>query len=168
MAGHLDLRQINQLLAETRSAGGELAVRISSLKRLLAGCPAFAPALLELGRLLQVSDDSTESGTPPLAEAEQLLEQALIASDRSPRMLSELAYFKHAIKDDLTGAISLFGESLNELLRLFEEASLGMASALSESNEVEQAIEVIRRALAVAPNSPKLLDALEHALLVGP
>jgi hypothetical protein len=78
-------------------------------------------------------------------------------------MLVEAAYFKYSIRDDLGEAISLFEESIRESLRLFEEASVGMASALTDSDEFERAIEVVQRALAVAPNSRRLVDALEHA-----
>lgn len=119
---------VDELLAEMRAAretGGANQASPEQLKRhreLAAACPAFTPNLLELARFLMLTDEPDVDARLGFLEVERLLEQSVLASNRSAPAVLELGHFKDSIRNDPDAAEELFEESAATALKDLEAA----------------------------------------------
>lgn len=149
---------VEELLAEMRSAreaGGANQASAEQLRlhrELVATCPAFTPNLLELARLLLLTDEPGVDAAQAFSEVQRLLEQAVRASTRSAPALLELAHFTDSIRNAPDEAEQLFEESAATALRSLE----GAWSALINLWTVQNRRETLEKALALGERAEKL------------
>jgi hypothetical protein len=149
---------VEELLARMRSAreaGGANQASPEQLRRhreLVAACPAFTPNLLELARLLLLTDEPEVDSNQAFAEIQRLLEQAVHASNRSAPALLELAHFMDSIRNTPTEAETIFEESAATALRSLEASW----SALINLWTVENRKETLEKALRLSELVEKL------------
>ena len=93
MPEHIPLNDADALLKRARHADTKTPERVAQLRALLARCPAHAPALVALGKALQLLEPQPTEATDPFEEAEQALRNAVVASGRGDAALCELGDF---------------------------------------------------------------------------
>lgn len=93
MTEHIPLNDADALLMRARQAETPTAERVAQLRALLARCPAHAPALVALGKALQLLEPQPHEATGTFDEAEEALPNAVIASGRGGAALCELGHF---------------------------------------------------------------------------
>ena len=114
-----DLVDRMRVAREAGSANEASPEQLQQLRALVQACPAFTPNLLELARLLRLTDEPGVGSEEALAEIQRLLEQAVQASARSAPSVLELAHFLYVFRNSpaLAETVTLYrpGETLVEL-----------------------------------------------------
>jgi hypothetical protein len=162
---------VDELVARMRAARAAGDARSPSREQLrlhrelVEACPAFAPNLLEIARLLQLDDNPPPdlNGEEVLPEIQRLLEQAVQASGRSAPSLVELAYFLDTFHDSPPEAETLFEEGAQKALRTVEEAWVGLISFWSSKRTPES----LKKALQLGETAEKLFpdsELIDHEL----
>jgi hypothetical protein len=140
--------------------------QLRMLRELARDCPAFTPNLLELARLLRLTDEPGVDTEPALAEIQRLLEQATQASARSAPALLELAHFLDVFRDAPEEAERLFEESAASALRALEDSWAGLLGFWvmeRRRDTLEKALRLGELAERLFPQSPRILNALDEA-----
>lgn len=126
---HPSVDELLERLREARRGGGAEAFRLQQVRRyreLLAECPTFTPALLELGRLLQLTDEPGVEAEEAFVEIQRLLEQAVQLSGREASTVVELGYFLDTIRNAPEKAMRLYEEGAATALETLEDAWAGL------------------------------------------
>ncbi|HYO54103.1 hypothetical protein [Archangium sp.] len=166
---HLRLDEMIARMRVAREAGSAHEAspeQLQRLRELARDCPAFTPNLLELARLLRLTDEPGVDMEQALAEIERLLEQAVQASGRSAPALLELAHFTDVFRDSPGLAEALFEESAASALRALENSWAGLIDfwTLERTNDtLEKALKLGELAERVFPESPRILHVVEDA-----
>jgi hypothetical protein len=129
---HPPVGKLLEKLHAARQGGGAESARLGQVKlyrELLAQCSTFTPALLELGRLLQLTDEPGVEAEAAFAEIQRLLEQAVQVSGREAPALVELGYFLDTIHNDTEQAAKLYEEGAAKALSTLEDAWAGLLRA---------------------------------------
>lgn len=140
--------------------------QLQQLRELARECPAFTPNLLELARLLRLTDESEVGTEESLAELQRLLEQAVLASGRSAPTLLELAHFTDVFLDSPEQAEQLFEESVSSALHALENSWAGLIDFWvmeRRRDTLEKALKLGELAKQLFPESPRILNAVEDA-----
>jgi hypothetical protein len=140
--------------------------QLRRLRELARDCPAFTPNLLELARLLRLTDEPGVDTEEALAEIQRLLEQAAQASARSAPALLELAHFLYVFRDASEEAEKLFEESVASALRALEDSWAGLIDFWvmeRRRDTLEKALELGALAERVFPRSARILNAVDEA-----
>jgi hypothetical protein len=162
---------VEELLARMRAARQAGTANEASpeqlrlLRELARACPAFTPNLLELARLLRLTDEPEVGTEEALAEIQHLLEQSVQASARSAPTLLELAHFMDTFRNAPGEAEKLFEESVSSALSALENSWAGLMDFwLTERTPESLAKAQKLGALAerVFPESPRLLNLLDE------
>lgn len=151
---------------EAGSANEASAEQLQRLRELARDCPAFTPNLLELSRLLRLTDEPGVEMEQALAEIERLLEQAVQASGRGAPALLELAHFVDVFRSSPARAEALFEESVASALHALENSWAGLIEfwAMEVTKEaLEKALKLAELAERVFPESPRIFNAVEDA-----
>ncbi|HEX5750140.1 MAG TPA: hypothetical protein VFZ09_28175 [Archangium sp.] len=149
---------------EAGSANEASPEQLQRLRELARDCPAFTPNLLELARLLQLTDEPEVEMEQALEEIQGLLEQAVQASDRSAPALLELAHFIDVFRDSPGVAEALFEESVASALRALEGSWAGLIDfwAMERTKDsLEKALKLSELAVRVFPESPSIFNVVE-------
>jgi hypothetical protein len=152
---HPGIQELRARMREAREVGGAHRASPEQLKRhreLAVECPAFTPNLLELARLLLLTDEPAVDAEEGFAEIQRLLEQAVQGSDRSAPALLELGHFVDSVRNDAPEAETLFEECAARSLRTLE----GAWSALLNLWTVENRKETLERALRLGELAEKV------------
>ena len=162
--GHPGVEELWMRMRAAREAGDANQASPEQLKRhreLAALCPAFTPNLLELARLLLLTDEPDESAEKGFAEIQHLLGQAVHASNRSAPALLELGHFIDGVRNTPEEAELLFEECAASALRTVE----GAWSALLNLWTMENRKETLEKALKLGATAEKLFppEASIHA-----
>jgi hypothetical protein len=163
---------LDEMLASMRAAREAGSVNEASpeqlqrLRGLVRDCPAFTPNLLELARLLQLTDEPGVDMEQALAEIQRLLEQAVQASGRSAPALLELAHFIDVFRDSPGLAEALFEESAVSALSALESSWAGLIDfwvMARTKDTLEKALKLGELAERVFPESPRIFNVVEDA-----
>jgi hypothetical protein len=163
---HLSSEELIARLRAARDAGKSQygSSQREKLQRELAeACPAFVPNLIYLARLLLLSDEPGPEGQDSFDEIQRLLEQAVLASDRSAPALVELAYFHDSIHNDSEKARGLYAEGAAKALETLEDAWAGLLSSLVLEKRLQEALTLAGQAEKVFPNSGRMMGAVHEA-----
>jgi hypothetical protein len=163
---HLNAEELMATLRAARKAGEGNRGNPSHLKRhreLVEACPAFAPNLIELARLLLLTEESGVSAEQSFDEVQRLLEQAVQASDRGATALIELAYFLDTIRDSPDKARILLEEGAAKALKSLEDAWAGLINLFCLEDQLPQALELSARAEKIFPDSGRIMGAVADA-----
>lgn len=140
-------------------------------RELVEACPAFTPNLLELARILRLTDEPGIEAEEMLAEVQRLLEQAVQSSNRSADSLIELAYFLNTHRNSPDEARRLLEEGAAKALSSLEDAWAGLISQLEMQEQLPQALELSARAEKIFPDSERIMgavyDARQAAVIAG-
>jgi hypothetical protein len=167
---------LEEMIAKMRAAREAGSVNEASpeqlrqLRELARECPAFTPNLLELARLLRLTDEPEVDTEEAFAEIQRLLEQAVLASGRSAPALLELAHFIDVFRDAPKLAEQLFEESVASALSALENSWAGLIDFWvmeREKHTLEKALKLGELAERVFPESPRILDVVADARLVA-
>lgn len=168
---HPKLDELVARLKAARAAGDATRPSREQLRlhRELAGvCPAFTPNLLELARLLRLDDDPPPelTGEAMQGELQRLLEQAVLASNRSAPALVELAYVLDTFNDSPPEVEALFEEGAQKSLKTLEHAWAGLISFWSSKrtpDSLRNALHLGKTAEALFPESELIGHELRFA-----
>jgi hypothetical protein len=152
---HLSLEELKARMRAAREACGTNQASPEQLKQhreLVAACPALVPNLLELARLMLLTDEPSVAAEEGFTEIQQLLEQAVQASERSAPALLELGYFMDGVRNSPGVAEKLLEESAAKALKTLEDAW----TALINLWVVENREETLRKALVLGALAEKL------------
>jgi hypothetical protein len=152
---HPTVEELLGKLHEARRGGGAESSRREQVRRyreLLEECPTFTPALLELGRLLQLTDEPGVEAEETFVEIQKLLEQAVQVSGREASTVVELGYFLDTIRDASEKATELYEEGAEKALETLEEAWAGLLRAWVH----ERTKESLEKALRLGELAEKL------------
>ncbi|NTX02665.1 hypothetical protein HUA74_06780 [Myxococcus sp. CA051A] len=167
MAGHPTADELMKRLLATREAGDATPAspeQLRLLRELTRDAPTFAPALLELARLLQLAEEPGVDPEVTFTEVQRLLEQSVSVSRRNPAALVELGYFLDVIRGREDDAMTLWEEGSSHALKTLEQAWAGMLRGLGDTRtkeSLEKGLRLAERAEKVFPDSPRLLDEVE-------
>ena len=170
---HLSPEELIAKFREARAAGEGQPGSPRQLKlqrELMEGCPAFTPNLLELARVLRLTDEPGVPAEEMLAEVQRLLEHAVQASNRSADALIELAYFLNTHRNSPVEARKLLEEGAAKALSSVEDAWAGLISLLEMEGQFPQALELSARAERIFPDSERVMGAAHaarHAAVVA-
>jgi hypothetical protein len=148
---------------EARAPGGPEPLRL--YRELVAACPAFTPALLDLGRLLQLVDEPGVEDARAFAEIQRLLEQAVRASNREAAPLVELGYFLDTVRQTPQEAFALYEEGAARAQQVLEEAWAGMLRFWKHERtkeSLEKALRLGELAEKVFPGSSRIQGAVHE------
>jgi Asp-tRNA(Asn)/Glu-tRNA(Gln) amidotransferase C subunit len=151
---------------EAGSANEASPEQLQRLRELARDCPAFTPNLLELARLLRLTDEPEVEMEQALEEIEQLLEQAVQASGRGAPALLELAHFVDVFRRSPARAEALFEESVASALRALENSWAGLIEFWAmemKKDSLEKALKLAELAERVFPESSRIFIAVEDA-----
>lgn len=151
---------------EVGSANAATLEQLQQLRALARECPAFTPNLLELARLLRLTDEPGVGSQEALAEIQRLLEQAVQASARSAPAVLELAHFLYVFRNSPELAETLFEESAASALRALENSWAGLLDfwvTEQRKDTLEKALKLGELAARVFPESPRILNAVDEA-----
>jgi hypothetical protein len=166
---HPSVEELMARMRTARQAGSANAAspeQLQQLRALARECPAFTPNLLELARLLRLTDEPGIGSEEALAEIQRLLEQAVQASARSAPALLELAHFLYVFRNSPELAETLFEESAASALRALENSWAGLLDfwvTERRKDTLEKALKLGDLAARVFPESPRILNALDEA-----
>jgi len=118
--------------------------------------------LLLKGQLIQLLDEDSELGE--LQDASDALESAAELDDGSIDVLNELAMFRHVVEDEHDEAILLFEKSIVKCLDFLEEAYLGKAKCLFETDRVFESLNCLNEGLQLIPHAAKLKSEKDYIL----
>ncbi|WP_338863063.1 hypothetical protein [Myxococcus stipitatus] len=167
MSGHPTAAELMKRLLAAREAGDAnhaSAEQLRLLRELTRDAPTFTPALLELARLLQLTDEPGVDAEVTFTEVQRLLEQAVSVSRRSASSLVELGYFLDVVRGREDDAATLWEESAGKSLKTLEQAWAGLLRGWSDARtkeSLEKALRLAERAEKVFPDSLRLLDEVE-------
>jgi hypothetical protein len=171
--GHPSLEEMMARMRAAREAGSVNEAspeQLRLLRELARDCPAFTPNLLELARLLRLTDEPEVDTEEAFAEIQRLLEQAVLASGRSAPALLELAHFIDVFRDSPKQAEQLFEESVSSSLNALENAWAGLIDFWvmeREKDTLEKALKLGELAERVFPESSRILNVVEDARLAA-
>lgn len=175
---HPSVAELLARLREARRGGGAEETRLEQVRHyreLVAGCPTFTPALLELGRLLQLVDEPGREPEESLSEIQGVLEQAVQVSGREASTVVELGYFLDTLRDSSPEALRLYEEGAATALETLEDAWAGMLRAWVHERStasLEKALRLAELAEKLFPDSGRIQgvvhDARRAASLAGP
>ncbi|MFY1826627.1 hypothetical protein ACN47A_11985 [Myxococcus fulvus] len=149
-----------QLLTEAKRLDWGSPEQLRLLERLRTSCPAHAPGLLLSSRaLLWGKPEPTEDPESFFASVEQLLNEALESSDRSPEALIGMARFQSVVRDSPQQAEVLYQEASTRALSALEESWAGLIESLAEQGKTEEAARLATRARALFPDSTAIAEA---------
>jgi hypothetical protein len=134
------------------------------LRELIRDCPAFTPALLQLSRLLQLAEEPGVDAEAAFAEAQRLLEQAVLLSRREAPTLIELGYFLDVIRNREAEALALWEEGASQSLKTLEDAWVGMLRTWAGQRtreSLEKGLRLASVAERVFPESLRLLAEVD-------
>jgi hypothetical protein len=166
---HPSLEEMQARMRSAREAGSANEAspeQLQQLRALARDCPAFTPNLLELARLLRLTDEPGVGTEEALAEIHRVLEQAVLASDRSAPALLEFAHFMYVFQNSPEQAEPLFVESAGSALRALENSWAGLIDfwvTERRKDTLEKALKLCELAERVFPESPRILNAVEDA-----
>jgi hypothetical protein len=166
---HPTVEELLQKLRAARQGGGAEPFRLEQVRRyreLLEECPTFTPALLELGRLLQLTDEPGVDAEDAFVEIQKLLEQAVQVSGREASTVVELGYFLDTIRDAPEKALTLYEEGAAKALETLEDAWAAMLLAWVHERtkeSLEKALRVGELAEKLFPNSGRIQGELYRA-----
>lgn len=161
MNTHPTAGKLLEMARTSRAASSNgLPEEIRRLRSVIETCPTFVPALLGLGRILQIADEKDDTSNDPFESAERMLRAAVEASDRGPETLIELAFFLNAIRAQPAAARELFVEASNKLEQQLEETWAALISLHGECGMDEESSALASRAMQAFPDSAKI--ALAH------
>jgi tetratricopeptide (TPR) repeat protein len=146
-----NLKDIERLLR-----GNQYSKALLIVNKLLEKYPFSTRLLLLKGRLIQLLDEESELGE--LQDALDALELASELDDGSIDALNELAMFRHVMEDKQDEAILLFEKSIAKCFELLEEAYLGKAKCLFETDRVFESLNCL-------PNFSFLLEKEKKSLI---
>ncbi len=158
-----------RMRAAARAAGSTTEAspeQLQQLRTLARDCPAFTPNLLELARLLRLTDEPEVGTEESFAEIQWLLEQAVLASGRSAPALLELAHFTDVFLDSPDQAEKFFEESVSSALHALENSWAGLIDFWvmeRKKDTLEKALQLGELAERVFPESPRILNVVEDA-----
>jgi hypothetical protein len=156
-------------LREARQGGSAESSRPERVRRyreLLAECPTLTPALLELGRLLQVTDEPGVDAEKAFVEIQRLLEQAVEVSGREAAAVVELGYFLDTIRNSSEKATPLYEEGAARALKTLEDAWAGLLRAWVHERtkeSLEKALELSELAEKLFPESGRIQGVVHDA-----
>ncbi|WP_309890006.1 hypothetical protein [Archangium sp.] len=166
--------RLDELVARLRAA--RVAGDVNSPSReqlrlhreLAEACPAFTPNLLELARLLRLDDDPPPelTGEAMQGELQRVLEQAVVASNRSAPALVELAYVLDTFNDSPPEVEALFEEGAQKALKTLEHAWAGLISFWSSKrtpDSLRKALQLGKTAEGLFPESELIGHELRFA-----
>lgn len=166
---HPSLAEMIARMRTARAAGSANDAspeQLQQLRELARDCPSFTPNLLELARLLRLTDEPAVGSEESLAELQRLLKQAVLASGRSAPALLELAHFTDVFLDSPEQAEKLFEESVSSALHALENSWAGLIGFWvmeRKRDTLEKALKLGELAERVFPASPRVLNAVEEA-----
>lgn len=166
---HPTVEELLEKLRGAREGRGAASTRLEQVRRyreLLAQCPTFTPALLELGRLLQLTDEPGVEAEEAFAEIQRLLEQAVAVSGREATPVVELGYFLDTIRNSSEKATPLYEEGAARALETLEDAWAGLLRAWAHERtkeSLEKALELSGLAEKLFPDSGRILDEVARA-----
>jgi tetratricopeptide (TPR) repeat protein len=140
--------------------------QVRRYRELLAECPTFTPALLELGRLLQLTDEPGVDAEEAFVEIQKLLEQAVQVSAREASAVVELGYFLDTLRDAPAEATKLYEEGAAKALETLEDAWAGLLRAWVHERtkeSLEEALRVGELAEKLFPDSGRIQDEVHRA-----
>ncbi|HYO58223.1 hypothetical protein [Archangium sp.] len=152
---HPTVEELLQKLQAARQGGGAEPFRLEQVRRyreLLAECPTFTPALLELGRLLQLTDEPGVDAEEAFVEIQKLLEKAVQVSAREASTVVELGYFLDTIHNASEKATKLYEEGAAKALETLEDAWAGLLRSWVH----ERTKESLEKALRLGELAEKL------------
>jgi hypothetical protein len=159
---HPTVEELLQKLREARQGGGAEPFRLEQVRRyreLLAECPTFTPALLELGRLLQLTDEPGVEAEAAFVEIQRMLEQAVQVSGREAATVVELGYFLDTLRNAPEKATLLYEEGAAKALETLEDAWAGLLRAWVHERtkeSLEKALQLGELAEKLFPNSGRI------------
>jgi hypothetical protein len=166
---HPTLDEMMDRMQAARRAGAAQEAspeQLRMLRALARDCPAFTPNLLELARLLRLTDEPGVETEEAFAEIQQVLEQAVQASARSSPALLELAHFLYVFRNASEEAEKLFEESVTSALHALEDSWAGLIDFWvmeRRRDMLEKALKLSALAEQVFPRSPRILNAVDEA-----
>jgi hypothetical protein len=166
---HPGVEELLARLREARRGGGAEATRLEQVRRyreLVAECPTFTPALLELGRLLQLTDEPGREPEQSTAEIQGLLEQAVQVSGREAGTVVELGYFLDTLRDAPQQAMRLYEEGAATALETLEDAWAGLLRAWVHERtkaSLEKALGLAELAEKLFPDSGRIQGVVHDA-----
>lgn len=166
---HPTVEELLEKLREARRGRGAEATRLEQVKRyreLLAECPTFTPALLELGRLLQLTDEPGVEAEAAFVEIQKLLEQAVQLSGREAAPVVELGYFLDTIRNAPEKATPLYEEGAARALETLEDAWAGLMRAWVHERtkeSLEKALRLGELAEKLFPDSGRIQGVVHDA-----
>ena len=166
---HPTVEELLEKLREARRGGGAEATRLEQVRRyreLLAQCPTFTPALLELGRLLQLTDEPGVEAEAAFVEIQKLLEQAVQVSGREAATVVELGYFLDTIRNASEKATPLYEEGAARALETLEDAWAGLLRAWVHERtkeSLEKALRLGELAEKLFPDSGRIQEEVHRA-----
>ena len=154
-----NLKDIERLLR-----GNQYSKALLIVNKLLEEYPFSTRLLLLKGRLIQLLDEESELGE--LQDALDALELASELDDGSIDALNELAMFRHVVEDKQDEAILLFEKSIAKCLEFLEEAYLGKAKCLFETDRVFESLNCLNEGFQVIPHAAKLKAEKDYILSI--
>jgi tetratricopeptide (TPR) repeat protein len=154
-----NLKDVQRLLSENQYSNALLIVH-----KLLEKYPFSTRLLLLKGQLIQLLDEYSELGE--LQDASDALESAVDLDGESIDALNELAMFRHVVEDKHDEAISLFEKSIIKCLDFLEEAYLGKAKCLFETDRVFESLNCLNEGLQLIPHAAKLKSEKDYILSI--
>jgi hypothetical protein len=167
MAAHPSPEELMARFLAAREAGGANRAspeQLQLLRELVRDCPAFTPGLLELARLLRLTEEPGVDSQAAFAEVQHLLEQAVLVSRRGAPALVELGYFLDVTRDQQDRALALWEEGATQALKTLEHAWAGMLRTWGDQRtkeSLEKALRLADFAEKVLPDSFLLQDEVE-------
>ena len=113
---------------------------------------------------MQLLDEGSELGE--LQDALDALESAVELDGESIDALNELAMFRHVVEDKHDEAMLLFEKSIAKCLEFSEEAYLGKASCLFETDRIFESLNCLNEGLQVIPHAAKLKSEKDYILSI--
>ena len=161
---HLSIEEMLRVFAEARQRPKGSLERVRMLMKLVDDCPSFAPALVDLGRQIQLLEgpERTVRGWPSLDDAGGHLATAVAVSSRAVEPLVEWAYFVDVVQDNAQDAEPLFEEAVNRARDELEQAWTGLIKVYLERDKIAEAEKAADRAAMVFPESDNLRDLVEQ------
>ncbi|WPB77886.1 hypothetical protein KYC5002_01810 [Archangium violaceum] len=166
---HPTLEELLEKLREAREGRGMESLRLEQVRRyreLVAESPTFTPALLELGRLLQLTDEPGVETEKAFVEIQRLLEQAVEVSGRAAAPVVELGYFLDTLRNSSEKAAPLYEEGARKALETLEDAWAGLLRAWVHERTKEslkKALELSELAEKVFPDSGRIQGVVHDA-----
>lgn len=135
------------------------------LDEVLEACPAYVPALLLAGRRLQTTGSSGPAETRArVGKTRRLLQQAVLASDRSAASMVELGYFLYAVEGSTESAERYLQAGVEKALMVLEDGWSGLIDVLYAQGRLEEAAALGRRAQQLFPDSVRVATSLTPVL----